>query len=362
MADALKHMFDASRYRRLAADLAAIEPRFDRKRFLALTLRGLGQRTLLERLHQTTVACDAALPGNYREKLAVLRLLAPRIGHPFVAIFTADFVSQYGLEDFDVSLEALRFFTRFGSSEFAVRAFIERDQDRTLEVMTAWASDPDEHVRRLASEGSRPRLPWGRRLASLVRDPAPTLPILSRLRSDPSLYVRKSVANHLNDISKDHPEWMVAQLRDWGVTAPHPAWIAKRAARTLIKAGHPAALRLFRFNARPAVQVVGFRVVRQNLELGEALEFLGTVNSTAPRPQRLVIDYVVHYVKQRGGTAPKVFKLTEVDLAPNASLTVKKHQVLRDFTTRKHHPGLHRIELKINGTVAAKTHFLLRIA
>ncbi len=355
-------MFDASRYRRLAADLSALDPRFDRKRFLAMTLRGLGERSLLERLHQTTLACDAALPGDYGEKLAVLRRLAPRIGHPFVAIFTSDFVSRYGLEHFDDSLEALRFFTRFGSSEFAVRAFIEHDQDRTLAVMTTWASDTDEHVRRLATEGSRPRLPWGRRLSNLVRDPAPTLPILTRLRSDPSLYVRKSVANHLNDISKDHPKWMVAQLRRWGITHPHTAWIAKRAARTLIKAGHPAALRLFRFNARPAVQVVGFRVVRQNLELGEALEFLGTVNSTAPRTQRLVIDYVVHYVKQRGGTARKVFKLTEADLAPKKSIAIRKRQVLRDFTTRKHHPGLHRIELQINGTVAAKAHFVLRTA
>ncbi len=362
MAEALKHMFDAARYRRIAADLADIAPRFDRDRFLALTLDDLDERALMDRLRQTTLACEAALPGTYPEKLAALRALAPRLNHGFVAIFPCDFVATHGLAHFDLSLEALKFFTPFGSAEFAIRAFLERDLDRTLAVMTTWAADPDEHVRRLASEGSRPRLPWCRRLPALVRDPSPTFPILTHLAADPSLYVRKSVANHLNDISKDHPERMLALVESWDREHTPTAWIARHAARTLIKKGHPRALRLVGVSGAARVKVAAFSVGPATLQLGETLTLTAHLVSTAKQTQRLVIDYVVHYAKASGRASAKVFKWTEADLAPGATLTLTKRQTIRDFSTRRHHAGRHPVDLQINGRIVASGAFTLRLA
>jgi 3-methyladenine DNA glycosylase AlkC len=355
----LKDWFDAARYRAIAQDLAALAPHFDRQKFLALTLGGLAARSLMERLRQCAIAIDAALPGTFREKLAVLRPLAPTIQHGFVAIVLCDFVAREGLDDFDASLDALRFFTRFGSAEFAVRPFLIRDQARTLTVMATWARDPDEHVRRLASEGCRPRLPWGQRLPALVRDPAPLAPILGALKDDASLYVRKSVANNLNDITKDHPDWVLARVESWDRSSPHIAWIAKRALRTLIKRGDARALALFGAGAKAAVRAT-LAIKPARLKLGESLTLTATITSTTPRAQRLVVDYVVHYARANGKTSAKVFKWSEFALAPRATAALTKRQTIRDFSTRRHFAGKHVVELQINGRRVARAAFQLR--
>ncbi len=197
----------------------------------------------MDRVRQAALACDAALAGTYRDKVQVLRAIAPRVGHAFVGIALCDFVARQGLEDPDFSLEALRDLTPYGSAEFAVRPFLVRDLTGTVRTLTRWAEDENEHVRRLASEGSRPRLPWGLRLAALVQDPEPTGPILDRLQDDPSLYVRKSVANHLNDIAKDHPDRVIARVSAWDRDRPGTAWIVRHALRTLVKRGDARALK-----------------------------------------------------------------------------------------------------------------------
>ena len=191
-----------------------------------------------------TDCLHATLPANYHAALDRLRALAPRIDKAFVTLVLPDFVGCSGLDHFDASMAALKFFTPFGSSEFAIREFLRRDLKRTLGVMLQWSLDKDEHVRRLASGGCRPRLPWSFRLAALTADPTPVLPILENLKTDPGLYVRKSVANHLNDMTKTHPESVLELLRGWPLENPPTAWIARHALRTLIKSGHPAALHL----------------------------------------------------------------------------------------------------------------------
>jgi len=355
----MKHWFDAARYRAIARDVAELAPGFDRRKFLALTLDGLDARELMDRLRQTATALDAALPGTFREKVAVVRALAPRINHGFVGVALCDFVARGGLDDFDASLDALRFLTRFGSAEFAVRPFLARDQARTLAVMTAWTRDPDEHVRRLASEGCRPRLPWGQRLPALVRDPAPLAPILEALKNDDSLFVRKSVANHLNDITKDHPDWVLARLQSWGLSSPRLAWIAKRALRTLIKRGDTRALTLFGAGAKPVVRAT-LTARPARLKLGGKLTLAATIESRTRKPQRLVVDFVIHYVRANGRTSAKVFKWTELELAPRSTATLAKTQTIRDFSTRKHFAGRHVVELQINGQRVAKAAFVLR--
>lgn len=356
----LRDWFNPARFRQLAALLADVHPGFDRRRFVQLATRGLEPLSLLQRLRHGTHALHATLPADYPAALDVLHQLAPRIDHSFVGLLLPDYVGVYGRGHFDTSLAALRHFTRFSSGEFAIREFLRLDLPRTLAVMERWSRDPDEQVRRLASEGCRPRLPWSFRLAALVADPAPVAPILENLRADPSLYVRKSVANHLNDISKDHPGWMLARLARWDLSHPHTQWIAKRAARTLLKAGDPRTLRLFHFAPRPAVRLTDFRLAPARLQLGQTLEFSFTLQSTARQTQRLVVDYLIHYVKASGQTAPKVFKLREVVLAAGARQDLAKRQTLRNFTTRRHYPGRHRLAVQVNGRRLGELPFDLR--
>lgn len=354
----LKTWFDEARHRVIARELAALSSGFRAEVFLSTVLEGLEARSLMQRVHQCAVAADAALPGAFREKIAVLRQLAPKLDHAFVSIFLCDFVATFGAHEFDFSLEALRFFTVFGSAEFAVRPFILSDQPRALRTLLQWTADPDENVRRLASEGSRPRLPWGLRLASLVRDPAPTLGILEALKDDPSLFVRKSVANHLNDITKDHPDWVLDRLEAWDLSQPRLRWIAKHACRTLIKRGHPRALKLFGFGKKPEV-TAAFTASPAELVLGNRLTLTAVITSTAATAQRLVVDYVIHYVKAGGAAFEKVFKWAELELPPKAEAHLSKSQIIRDFTTRRHYPGRHLVELQINGQRVAQAVFVL---
>ncbi|MEZ5385604.1 MAG: DNA alkylation repair protein [Prosthecobacter sp.] len=355
----LKDWFDEARYRAIARDLVGIAPNFDERGFLKQVLEGLEDRSLMERMHHCALALNEALPGSFRQQVRVLQKLVPKVGHEFVAIFLSDFVATFGGGDFDFSLESLRHFTVFGSAEFAVRPFIVADRDRALTTLLQWTRDTNEKVRRLASEGSRPRLPWGMRLTELVRDPSPTLLILEALKNDDSLYVRRSVANHFNDITKDHPERVLDSLEDWDLEREHLRWIAKHACRTLIKRGHPRALKLFGFGRQAEVQAE-LKASPRSLKLGDRLSLTASITSTSSRVQRLVVDYVVHYVKARGASAEKVFKWTEVDLPARASLDLNKTQVIRDFTTRKHHAGRHRVELQINGRRVAESAFVLK--
>jgi 3-methyladenine DNA glycosylase AlkC len=358
---ALKEMFNAARYRQIADLLADAHPGFDRRRFVTIATRGLDELTLLQRVRRATEACHATLPPDFPAAVAILRRIAPRLPAGFTGIFLPDFVGQYGHGHFPEAMTALKFFTPWSSAEFAIREFLKRDLVRTLAVMEQWSHDENEHVRRLASEGCRPRLPWSFRLDALIADPSPTAPILDHLHADPSLYVRKSVANHLNDISRDHPDWMLAKLRSWDLAHPHTRWIAKRAARTLIKAGNQAALILFDFGGRPAVKLTRFKVTPGRLKLGGTLEFAFALTSTSVRPQPLAVDYIIHYVKAAGGTSRKVFKLRELTLAPGGTQAIRKRQVIRNFTTRKHHPGRHLIEVQVNGRIMAQGRFSLAL-
>ncbi|HEV7401463.1 MAG TPA: DNA alkylation repair protein [Chthoniobacteraceae bacterium] len=358
-APALKEIFAAETYRQIAREMTAIYPTFNAARFQALSLAGLDELSLMQRLRRMTESLHATLPASFRKALGLLRKLAPRIERSFVTLALSDYVGQYGQDQFDVSMEALKYFTAFGSSEFAVREFLRRDLPRALAIMTEWSRDENEHVRRLASEGSRPRLPWSFRLEALVTDPSPAAPILEQLRNDPSLDVRKSVANHLNDIAKDHPAWVMDRLESWPLDQPHTAWIAKRALRTLIKQGDRRALAIIGAGAKPNVLLHDLSLTPRKIKLGSCTTLAFRLESRAAKSQRLVVDYIVHYVKKSGAIAAKVFKLKELTLAPGASIAFSRALHIRDFTTRVHHPGRHEVEIAVNGEKLARAFFEL---
>lgn len=354
---ALKEIFDRARMRDFADQTRAIWPAFDAARFERLATEGLDELGIMQRMRLAAEAFDATLPEDYETALGILAELAPRLRHSFAAITLSEFVVIRGREAFDRSMQALHLFTRHGSAEFAIRHFLRDEPERTLAVMRGWARDESEHVRRLASEGSRPRLPWSFRLGRFVADPEPTWPILDALKADPSPYVRKSVANHLNDNSKDHPQWLVRRLAGWPGGDAGTGWIIRHALRTLIKNGDPAALALVGASGRAQVRVDALDVSPAKLRLGERLAISATLVSTAPQPQRLVVDYAIHYVRKNGSASRKVFKLRTIDLASGAAQTLSIAQTVRDFTTRRHHAGHHRVELLVNGEVLAQGGF-----
>jgi 3-methyladenine DNA glycosylase AlkC len=359
---ALKEMFNSARYHALAEALHDVFPRVDRPRFLKHALDGLEERSLLQRLRRTSEAMHLVLPDSYFRALDILKQLAPRIGHNFVGIFLSDYVALYGRapEFRTESLEALRYFTEFGSAEFAIREFLRNDLHGTLRVMRKWTADKNEHVRRLSSEGCRPRLPWSFRIKEIDRDPSLTSPILQNLIRDESLYVRKSVANHLNDFSKAHPEWLVTWLSEQDLAHPHAAWIARRALRTLIKQGHRGALRLMGSDGAPDLGGLKFELSPKRVVLGDRVRMVLQFTTGGKDAQKLVVDYAIHFVKSSGATSPKVFKWRELHLPAGTRVDLAKEQRLQNFTTRQHYSGVHRVDVLINGTVAASAAFHLK--
>ncbi|TNM61404.1 DNA alkylation repair protein [Aliirhizobium smilacinae] len=349
----LKEIFNRERLNHFARETAAIHPSFDGERFLALASHGLDELSIMQRMRQIALSFHAVLPGPFEKNIEILRALAPRINHGFASITLSEYVALHGHDHFDLSMQALAYFTRFGSSEFAIRHFLLKDMPRTLAVMQGWSMDDNEHVRRLCSEGCRPRLPWSFQLKELIADPSPVATILDNLKSDPSLYVRKSVANNLNDITKDHPDWVLEKLSRWDQTDARTAWIMKQALRTLIKKGDTRALHVFGAGHEPELKVEIFSVTPSSLKLGGAVKISTKLTSTGSEPQKLVIDYAVHYVKKAGGTSKKVFKWKELTLVPDGNVELSISRAIRDFTTRTHYAGQHLVELIVNGEVLA---------
>lgn len=357
----LKEMFNPAFYERLARQFAKADPRFDAPGFVKAVTRDLAPLSLNQRMRRTTEILKDHLPENYKQAIRIMEKVIPHTPRGYTNLLFPDFVGVYGRRDFDTSMQALKRFTTYGSSEFAIREFLKQDLEATLRIMKTWAGDPDPHVRRLASEGSRPRLPWSFHLEEIIRQPALTAPILQRLSADEALYVRKSVANHLNDISKDSPGFMLDLVGGWDKTHPSTAWIIKHACRTLIKKGHPGSLAVFDFEKNPRLRVEQLKADRRELRLGDTLRFSFALVSEKKTGQKLVVDYIIHYRKKSGELSPKVFKLKETGLRPGETLSLSKSQTIQDLSTRKHFPGEHRLEIQVNGKVLAGLDFTLSI-
>jgi len=357
----MKSWFNEAFFQVLADQLHQQHKGFDRKSFLAEACDDLGTLALKARMHRAAVLTGQYLPESFIEALDILYPLAREYDGTFQGMFFPEFVGIYGKGDIESSLDALKYFTHYSSSEFAVREFLMIDLERTLETMTDWAKDDNHHVRRLASEGSRPRLPWSFQIRPLTQDPTPVKTILDTLKADPELYVRKSVANHLNDISKDHPDTMLDWVGCWDGEVAETGWIIKHASRSLLKQGHPRAFALFGFEADPDVDVPDLTLSQKSIALGDKLSFSFSVTSRKIRPQKLCIDYIVHYVKKSGKTAPKVFKLTEAVMPSGDVRKISKSQTFENFSTRTHYAGEHKIEIMINGLSVASASFELKI-
>ncbi len=355
MAEPLKLLYSPAYVAELASAIEQQTRSFDAKAFTTAVLGG-GWKTLelKQRMRRISGKLAEHVPGTYRGQLKTLKRLAPRFDG-FRGMFFPDFVEVHGLDDFDASMQALEHFTRFSSSEFAVRPFIVRYGQRTMKVMRRWADDENEHVRRLASEGCRPRLPWGIGLAQFKRDPSPILPILERLRTDPSDYVRRSVANNLNDIVKDHPDLVLEIAQRWLGTSPDTDRLVKHACRTLLKRGDQRALKLFGHHDAVDVKVTSLSLSPKSVAIGTTLSFGFVLRAQSKTPAR--IEYAIDFVNSKGGATRKVFKVGEKSLDADEPLRMARSHRFTDFTTRTHYPGRHRITVLVNGIERATKSF-----
>ena len=355
---------------RIAQTLKPILPGFSPSRFVRQATDGIEPLELKERLRHFIDVLSRHLPADFNRAADVLAQIPGtwvrgKSGDSlqgFAAWPLIDYVPHRGMEYPERALDLLHDLTPLFSAEFAVRPFLKRHFSPTYNRMLDWCRDPDHHVRRLASEGSRPRLPWGERLPQFIADPEPGLVLLELLKDDPSEYVRRSVANHLNDISKDHPKLVVDRCLHWLKDAsPERAWIVRHGTRTLVKAGLPEVFPLLGFAEKPQIAVRDFVTDRSTLRFGDTLRFAFTVESRSRVEQRLVLDYGIHFMKANGTLNRKVFKLKQVTLRPGESIRVEKAHAVRPITTRRYYPGEHRIELLVNGTSYAEAPFLLEM-
>jgi len=353
----LKELYSPEFVSRLGAALAARHGAFSASRFRKTVFdASWEQRELKARMRHINLCMQRELAMPYVEALNVLVDVAPQFGSLPAMVFP-DYVETHGLEHWQPSMRALACFTRYSSSEFAVRPFLLRDAPRMLKQMLAWSRDDDEHLRRLASEGSRPRLPWAMALPEFKRDPAPVLPLLDQLRADPSPYVRRSVANHLNDIAKDHPDITLEWARRWRDSHPHTDWIIKHGCRSLLKRAHPRALDLFAYARAAHVGVRRLQLESAELCIGDDLNFEVQL-SGQPRLGRLRIEYGIDFVKANGRHARKIFKLAEGEYGESARSFRKRHS-LRQMTTRRHFAGRHRLAIIVNGETLKERVFTL---
>lgn len=312
-----------------------------------------------QRLRHIAEAITVALPLPYPQAIDILIQAAPYC-RGVEYLFFPDYVELNGLEHLDVSIRALEVFTVYSSAEFAVRPFIIRYPAQMLEQMDRWIVSDNEHLRRLASEGFRPRLPWATQLPLFIQDPSPTLERLTKLNNDPSLYVRKSVANHLNDIAKDHPDRIAELAQQWYGHHTHTDWIVRHGCRTLLKRDHPAILQLFGYIASEDVHITHFQVQPTTVMMGDYVEFSFTLVNESATDQSLRIDYEIHHMKANGKNAPKRFKWTAKSFASGTHVMRKKH-LFKEITTRKYYAGIHYVSIYINGVEQDKASFMLEL-
>ncbi|GHT30337.1 hypothetical protein AGMMS49574_09790 [Bacteroidia bacterium] len=274
-------------------------------------------------------------------------------------MFFPEYIEVFGLDDFETSVKTMEFVTQFTSCEFAVRPFIIKYGDKMLGRMLEWSLHENDMVRRLASEGSRPRLPWAMALPALKSNPTPILPILENLKNDTSEWVRKSVANNLNDISKDNPDVVKAIAKKWKGVSKETDWIIKHACRTLLKQGDEEVLAYFNHNKTGKVEVANLKVTNPELKIGEDLFFTFTLQNRERTPQNIRIEYGIYYMKQNRSLSRKIYKISERELQPDEKIDISRKQSFRIITTRKFYVGEHKLSIIINGREQMITEFEL---
>ncbi|MEO9473886.1 MAG: DNA alkylation repair protein [Cyclobacteriaceae bacterium] len=314
---------------------------------------------LKERMKQVSLAVGKCLPQDFGQAVEILKAASDG-KQSFDGLVYAEFVLHHGQDNPDIALDALEVFTQLGSAEFAIRPFIMKYEDLTMKRMRDWSKHKNVHVRRLASEGCRPRLPWAPALPAFKKDPSPILPILENLKDDPELYVRKSVANNLNDLTKDNADLVLDLLERWNKDpSANTKWIIKQALRGLIKSGNERALAILGYReANAEIKNLSFP---KSVTLGDKFKITFDLSNIGKSTTDLMIDYIIYHQKANGKLTPKVFKLSNLKLEPGESKSLTKQHTIKPITTRKYYPGEHQVAIQVNGKILGQKSFELKI-
>ncbi|OGU37251.1 MAG: hypothetical protein A2068_01490 [Ignavibacteria bacterium GWB2_35_6b] len=354
-----KNFFNKELVEKIADAIIKVHKDFSKKEFIKNVFDGDWEsKELKERMRHISVSLNKTFQLPYLDSLKILTKIGGNFNGWAVITFI-DFVEVFGLDNYKESVEALGYFTQFSSSEFAVRPFIVKYPDKMMAQMLKWSKDKNHHLRRLSSEGCRPRLPWAMALPDFKKDPTPILPILENLKDDESEYVRKSVANNLNDISKDHPDLVLKIVNDWKGKSKNTDWILKHASRSLLKSGHTEALEVFGVSSKVKVDVTDFKIAKKKIKIGESNEFSFTVHSKEKKDTNLRLEYFVYYMKSNGKHSKKIFKISETKYSPGEKREITRKQSFADNSIRKHFPGEHKISIVCNGIEKASGTFVL---
>lgn len=366
----LREIFNAELVQGLGDKIENAWPEFKNKQFVQEISSQLGDLSFGDRSSLIADSLKKFLPPDYQEAVKILiDALGPENQDEsiegyggFDVMPQCLFVSRNGLDDYDTSIHALYEMTKRFTAEGDIRPFIKKYPKKTMEYLMNLTQDPSPFARRLASEGTRPRLPLTSRLADFQKDPQPVIDILEQLKEDPNLMVRRSVANNFNDISKDNPDAVVETLERWSqIKNPNTQWLISHSLRTILKQGHPGALKIMGYDPDSKVEVANFQISSETIQMGEDLSFQIEILSQEAKACKLMVDFVVYFMKANGKLAPKVFKGGNKTIKAGEVLHFQKKHSFKEMTTRKHYPGLHRIEVQINGKRVANKEFVLEV-
>ena len=361
-----KDWFDKDAATAMANQLTAVYNDFDQTLFKRKALHKINTLEFGDRVKQFSNALHATLPQPYPKAIKILvksfpeqAVSAESVTDGWLQWPVGQFIADHGTDHFSESMQAMVSLTQQFSSEFAVRPFVARYPKETFRELGKLTCHPSEHVRRWCSEGTRTRLPWGSKLHALIDNPTPIWTILNKLIDDESLYVRRSVANSINDLSKDHPEQVLQKCAKWKKpNHPHRDWIIKHGLRGLIKAGNSEALRLTGFSA-PEKITASLSVQPKTVNRGDSVQLKAQIANHSKKPQSLMIDYIVHYVRKNDIKNEKVFKWKTIELAAGKTIDLSKKQPMKITTTRALYEGVHNVDIQINGSRLATAKFKL---
>ena len=378
MAASFKEIYNGQFFERFTKDLKLVIDDLDARGFVSQVMDSEWEhREYKQRGRHITTILKKFLPADYKKAISKLLELLEHVKDTLPDLSKIDdknfglltleygaildsYVEQYGLDDYETSVKAIEKITQFTTCEFCVRAFIIKYPGEMMQQMLVWSKHEHWGVRRLASEGCRPRLPWAMALPKLKENPAPVIPILENLKNDPSRFVRLSVANNLNDIAKDNPGTVIDLAKRWQGESKEVDWIIKHGCRTLLKQGNPEVMKLFGFDAvAKNISIEHFRVSTPKIKIGTLLEFSFNLLNNSSKKNKIRLEYGIYYQKANGMLTKKVHKISEKEYAGKSVTQITRKHSFRLVTTRKFYSGLHQVAVIINGTELEKYNFEL---
>jgi len=366
MAELFKNIYNKQFFEDLTSTIQKVEQGFDKGSFLTQIYDDEWEsRELKQRMRHITTTLKKHLPKNYNQNVKLILKIIQQLQNDgfkensIEYMFFPDFIEVYGLDNYNSSIKAFEQVTQFTSCEFAVRPFIVKYNEKMIAQMHLWSKHTHSMVRRLSTEGCRPKLPWAMAIPSLKNNPSPIIQILENLKNDESESVRRSVANNLNDISKDNPTEVINLAKKWKGKTQGVDWLIKHACRALLKQGNSEVMELFGFGSVDKIKIDNFKILTPKVKVGHFLEFTFRLQNTSDFSAKIRLEYGLYYQKAKGSLSRKVFKISEKEYVPNSTTIISRKQPFKVITTRKLHLGAHQISIIINGNEFDKNDFEL---